>query len=151
MEVGDNRGCMGEPVRAPAPSGYLASYVAEVLSLGSSACPWKIYVEPGQRINVSLYDFSSWAVTQKHDMPLTTRACHIVGKIREGDREAEVRACVGYQRVRQVYASATEHIEIEIYKPISSRLGGYYLLKYEGNYFFMKYMLTLQKLNWKYR
>ena len=49
-------------------SGYIASVLtAETVSLetcGSAQCPWLIAVQPGQRINLTLYDYSPTTVTQ---------------------------------------------------------------------------------------
>lgn len=40
-------------------SGYLAGSVTHRTGLGSRRCPWVVQVPAGQRINVTLYDFSS--------------------------------------------------------------------------------------------
>lgn len=43
-------------------SGFIASIVTNetrnYTDCGSSRCPWSIKVEPGQRINLTLYDFT---------------------------------------------------------------------------------------------
>lgn len=43
------------------PDGFLASYFAQTIGQGRPGCPWSIVVEPGQRIQLSLIDFSSAA------------------------------------------------------------------------------------------
>ena len=40
------------------PSGYIASVATEQHGFGSSQCPWAIRAQPGQRINITLIDFS---------------------------------------------------------------------------------------------
>ncbi len=37
--------------------GYLANIVTEKKQFGSEKCPWVIQVQPGQTINLTLYDF----------------------------------------------------------------------------------------------
>ena len=37
--------------------GYIANVVTEGTGYGTSFCPWKIKLAPGQRINITLYDF----------------------------------------------------------------------------------------------
>jgi len=39
-------------------SGYLAGVWAAETGCGTVDAPWKVRVEPGQRINVTLYDFA---------------------------------------------------------------------------------------------
>ncbi|ELU10789.1 hypothetical protein CAPTEDRAFT_200225 [Capitella teleta] len=41
------------------PSGFIASSITRRSSLGSHRCPWSIQAAPGQRIQLSLLDFSS--------------------------------------------------------------------------------------------
>jgi len=46
------------PVVISDSSGYLASLTAAETGCGTSDAPWLIIVKPGQRINVTLFDFS---------------------------------------------------------------------------------------------
>jgi len=46
------------PIVVSDPSGYLASLTAAETGCGTSDAPWLIQVMPGQRINVTLFDFS---------------------------------------------------------------------------------------------
>jgi len=46
------------PIVVSDPSGYLASLTAAETGCGTSDAPWLIQVRPGQRINVTLFDFS---------------------------------------------------------------------------------------------
>ena len=39
--------------------GFISSVIAENLGVGSMMCPWKISLNPGQRINITLYDFAT--------------------------------------------------------------------------------------------
>ncbi len=40
------------------PSGYISSVVTTESGFGSEACPWVIRVDSGQRINITLLDFT---------------------------------------------------------------------------------------------
>ena len=46
-------------VDVTAPSGELSSYVTAETELGSTNCPWVIKAKPGQKINMTLMDFST--------------------------------------------------------------------------------------------
>ena len=37
--------------------GHISSLITEERGVGSVKCPWKISLNPGQRINITLYDF----------------------------------------------------------------------------------------------
>ena len=41
-----------------ATTGFIASSMSEIGGCGSNACPWKLNVPKGQRLNISLYDFT---------------------------------------------------------------------------------------------
>ena len=47
----------GEMYKARLPGGYLAKSVAMERGYGTEDCPWLIQGQPGQTINVTLYDF----------------------------------------------------------------------------------------------
>ena len=40
-----------------ASEGHISSLITEERGVGSVMCPWKISLNPGQRINITLYDF----------------------------------------------------------------------------------------------
>ncbi len=46
-----------KPVTLENPEGYIANVVTEDTGYGTSYCPWKIKVNKGQRINITLQDF----------------------------------------------------------------------------------------------
>lgn len=59
VETGDGS-CRDSPiaVNQGTSSGYLSNTVTDSTSQGSVGCPWVIVVDGGQRINVTLFDFS---------------------------------------------------------------------------------------------
>ena len=38
-------------------TGYISNAVSVINGIGSTSCPWVLQVLPGQRINLTLYDF----------------------------------------------------------------------------------------------
>ena len=46
------------PIVLSAPSGYISSSLTMLWSVGTSRCPWKIRVAPGQSINFTIYNFN---------------------------------------------------------------------------------------------
>ena len=49
-----------------APSGYIASTVSDMTGCGLADAPWVIEVRPGQKINITLFDFSQRHTAGKH-------------------------------------------------------------------------------------
>jgi len=41
------------------PFGYLSNYITELHSYGSLTCPWRIQLQRGERINITLIDFTT--------------------------------------------------------------------------------------------
>lgn len=109
------------------PSGYLSSSVASRTSVGSPSCPWRIRVDPGQRINVTLLNFVSvWTTSVSATETLATSGlgpaagsgksgelCYDVAVIRDGNAKRSVTACSSEARVHSVYVSAGSAIDVE--------------------------------------
>ena len=57
--------------------GYIASTTfAEGSQLGLIDCPWQIRVQPGQRVNITMYDFA----TEQHELTANRggpEICHV--------------------------------------------------------------------------
>jgi len=52
--------CHGDGhVTVTQPSGYLSNQIAESHGYGSLTCPWRIELPEGQRINITLLDFTA--------------------------------------------------------------------------------------------
>ena len=52
-------------IQVPGPHGYLSSAVTAETGCGTSYHPWVIEVDPTQRVNITLYDFSALAGNQR--------------------------------------------------------------------------------------
>ena len=100
-------------------------------------------VPDGQLINLTLYDFT---LPDQH--PQDSSLCNIYANVHEpGVSSPPVHVCGGEQRVKTLYISETNEVEIEVIttpSTASSSTGtqpAYFMLKYEG-----KTLKTLQTL-----
>ncbi len=58
VEIGPEHQCHTyEPVITQASTGFISNAVAENTGYGAAFCPWKIRVQKGQQINMTLHDF----------------------------------------------------------------------------------------------
>ena len=130
MLSGDGRRCRAsEPHILSAPSGLLSSVLTEETGLGSADCPWMIKAQPGQRINITLFDF---ATTQ-----LNGEVCHAYAILRETDPTRSITVCGSTMRERNVYTSVSDTVDVRVLRsPTNSKMskGKYFLLKYDCEY-----------------
>lgn len=126
-------------VQVTSPSGYLASTTTAETQVGSSLCPWHIRAQPGQRISLQLLDFALWtdsptdrSAKTPRNPPETSGICHIYASIRESTSVGSITVCGGDERIRTIYTSETEAIEIEMANMQLARTPSYFVLKYQG-------------------
>ena len=120
-------------------AGYIASVItAETQSsssCGSSKCPWKIEVESGQTINVTLFDF---ALEQRASSSsssvgyVSAENCFRYAVIKEAPSHRSFPVCGGHGRKQFVYSSVTNVIEIHVVSPEVFSQKGQFLIYYEG-------------------
>ena len=117
-------------------TGYLSSLVASQLGCGSKECPWVLHAQPGQRINITLYDFaiatrnsSSHNIRHRPGYPLY---CHEYAVVKENNVPRSATICGGDQRVRIAYVSSTHKLEVNLVTRKPGRNLDYFLLKFEG-------------------
>lgn len=123
-------------------AGYIASVITSETqsstSCGSSKCPWKIEVESGQTINLTLYDFalrqraaggssSSGGVGY-----VSAENCFRYAVIKESPSHRSFPVCGGHGRTQFVYSSVTNVIEIHVVSPEVFSQKGQFLIYYEG-------------------
>ena len=53
----DDLQCNG-PKTVAGPEGYIANALTDSLRLGTQDCPWRVEVQRGQKINITLLDFT---------------------------------------------------------------------------------------------
>ena len=115
--------------------GYISSYVSQQTGCGSKDIPWILKVGAGQRLNITLIDFTGNQLT-KQPMPLE-HTCIIYASIRDGSGPAKLPVCGGTGRkMTPVFESRSNSVEIGInaVKQQNVKNYGQFLLKYVGEY-----------------
>lgn len=116
-----------------ATSGYLASVLTEETQAGSIHCPWVIKAKPGQRINITMYDFAVAESTPS--LSSFIDPCSVVyATLKEPDitSTATHRLCNSEKRVSHAYESFTDNVEVRIFTEEASPKRKYFLLYYQG-------------------
>ena len=113
--------------------GYLASFTSfdsiesnEKKQCGTVTCPWKIEVMVGQTIKITLYDFTI-AKTNFSDSN-----CFRLAVIKEKPYDMDTPVCGGKTRIKNVYQSVSNSIELYIMNHRGYSAFGRFFLKYEG-------------------
>ena len=117
--------------------GLLATHITEEYGWGGSACPWVLRVPPGQRINITLFNF---ARSGESDL-LTSdpSVCYELATIHEKDHPSKtILTCGTDKRQKNVYASETNRVEIRFVDRISLKNLGKFLVQHEGDYLLIK-------------
>jgi len=122
------------------PTGYIASVItAETQSsssCGSSKCPWKVEVESGQTINVTLLDFAleqrAAGASSSGVGYVSAENCFRYAVIKESPSHRSFPVCGGHGRSQFVYSSMTNVIEIHVVSPEVFSQKGQFLIYYEG-------------------
>jgi len=130
-------------------SGYLASYYAQTLGPGRPDCPWTIAVRPGQRIQLTLVDFSArYRLDPGHlpgDGPPASAAsagdpaelCYRYAEVSEGGGGVRARGrrytvCAEESREQVVYTSSSNVVHVQIADPVVADTAVNFLIKYTG-------------------
>ena len=112
--------------------GYIASWVTKQQEngCGSGACPWLIEAQAGQKINITLLDFSDKSkLTRNTWVPNT---CNRFGVIKEDAAPSDTPICKGQERERHLYTSVSHSVEIHVVSPEVLTQAGQFLLYYQG-------------------
>ena len=122
----------GQATRTLPGKGVIASITSQESGWGtsSSVCPWLIEVEPFQRINFTLIDFSISARLKNTEQAFGLSSCRPFGGIKDGqsgNSTPEI-MCGGKERERSIYLSRSNRVEVRFH----SNSTEYFLLKYEG-------------------
>ncbi len=112
----------------------MASSVTAESGCGSKEYPWIITVQPGQRINITLYDFSvekTYHVKRINDIgsfDVERNICQEYAVIHEIETEWNTMVCGGNTRVQHIYLSKSNALRIEV----TNSAHRHFMLKYEG-------------------
>ena len=117
--------------------GYISSVVTMETGCGTREKPWKVIVKPGQRINISLYDFGATSGVGENEVAVSrpVTQCRVYAVIRERTvhRIRNITVCGTMSRERNIYISLTNTIEIGLL--VSSpkeKESPFFLIRYEG-------------------
>lgn len=129
------------------PSGFLASRMAEIYSYGTSACPWVISVPPGQRLNLTLYNFARFTRPDMATgiMSPDPSVCYEIANIMDGPTRKNILTCGTDGRIKQVFISRTSSLEIRFVDRTVLRSLGQFLLHYKRKFVF----ITKKRNHWK--
>ena len=120
----------GQNIELEGPSGYLAS--SDILNHRYGGdCPWHITAPPGQRINITLYNFARYRLSDSTNHYLSDGACYELGDILERGGQSQRLTLCKKHRKTHVYTSQTNSVNIQV-KTDSALADYYFLLKYEG-------------------
>ena len=110
--------------------GLLATHITEEYGWGGSACPWVLRVPPGQRINITLFNF---ARSGESDL-LTSdpSVCYELASIHENRQNKNILTCGTDNRHKNVYVSEGNQVEIRFVDRQLLKNLGKFILQYEG-------------------
>lgn len=121
---------MGDPLQFTASEGWIPNNIQDSLScdVSSSHPPWLVQARPGQRINLTLYDFT---VDESRESAHAHRAtCKVYFTVKEEGRNTQT-PCGGRQRNVHVYYSNRNEVEIRMIPGQQQR--GRYIIHYKSN------------------
>ena len=117
-------------------SGYISSHVTTETGCGSVDKPWQLKVGSGQRINITLFDFS-FATSGRNSAGDQTHVCTVYAIVKETVSGGQTRTvCGGKYREANVYLSLTNSLEIRVIgkrqKDDDDNVS--FMLRYEGEW-----------------
>ncbi|ELU10134.1 hypothetical protein CAPTEDRAFT_187300 [Capitella teleta] len=97
-------------------SGFISRQVATETNCGTIDVPWVIRVLPGQKVNVTLFDFGTELLSPGPQ----TGVCLVYATIKESVGSNSKTICGGKARENHVYTSLTNQIDIRLIVPQKS-------------------------------
>jgi len=116
-------------------SSSTSSDVNSVSSCGSKSHPWRLEAAAGQRINISLLDFTDM------DRPRDRVTCRQYGYVLEKMNRRNVSVCGGggaHLRQSHVYMSDSNSVEIVLMQTADNQAN--FLIKSQGNITYLRYI-----------
>ena len=124
-------------------TGYLGSAASRMVGQsGTSSCPYRLQGKPGQRFNITLYNFASTSqLTADSSARKVSRVgpdvCHEIAVIQDG-RQAPKRSftvCSRQPRTIIGLVSQSHEVDIHFVSRSSEASGIQFLIKYEGTHY----------------
>ena len=108
---------------------------------GTSQCPWRIKVKPGQRVSIKLFNLGQWFTEEDSLKPSSGSIgrpgdiCYELAKAVEKNSEVRsITACTAGERESLVYTSDTNILSVYLIDRDMIQSVGPFLLKYEGKF-----------------
>ena len=128
--TGNQRQCQSQHyIKLNKSTGYIATVETEEHGFGSAECPWKIQVNPGQRINITLFNFARHQVITGSMRP---EVCYEIGEIKENSERKRITLCDAFGRKTSIYASKTNTVSLQFVSGPTLRSLGAFVFKYDG-------------------
>ena len=130
-------------VTLTSPSGYLSSTVASTSRVGTTKCPWHLLAKPGQKINITAFNFVNNPIggaTDDDDTGLRPQTdnnavCYQFATVTEGYSKRMLTVCSGEARSKSIYVSASNALTIEFMDRRSApQQSMQFLLEYRGKH-----------------
>ena len=124
--------------RVLATSGVLSGETAYHGPSGTAACPWSFGYPQGQRVRITLFDFTlrDMQIRSLTDGVSDSLTCAASLRVWETDDiTSTIELCDGSLRQRHVYTSLTNQVRLVIKYHKEAKDVPYFLLSYEGKYF----------------
>jgi len=139
---------VGQPITLRVQSGYLSSSVTTDTGRGAAGCPWRLTVDEGQRINLTLINFArvsmpaDWSQTPPGPAtsppdaaaarpPSRPKICYQLANLRERRYTRVLTECEGSPRRSHAFLSTSNVMEVDII--VAKVLKVHFLLHFEGN------------------
>lgn len=99
---------------------------------GGATCPWRIKAPPGQKVNLTLYDFSVWQYGENAGGTIGDAVCRRYAIISEEHGLREMPVCGGETRLRNIYLSDGNVVDIQLMHSTDQEEYIHFLIKYES-------------------
>ena len=135
-ELGTPEACRSNKhVAISSQMGYLSSMITEETGYGTSGCPWKIKVSPGQQVALTVFDFNHLSASTRGNYYVKDEYnswCPISIVIEDQGIKKDILLCSGGQRQSHIYTSVgneiTAHFVIRKMKDVHF----YFLVQFQG-------------------
>lgn len=126
-------------------TGFLSTELVEERGYGSLHCPWMIEALPGQRVNLTLYNFGTLTKgSPSTDVvrgssasygPSRPDVCFEVAVVTDGrEGKKSITVCGGDQRETAAFWTKSHTVRIEIPNPKLLKTIGAFVIKYKGKH-----------------
>ena len=133
VATGTSRTCQSKNrITLTGRTGIIPSVSADEHGYGTRSCPWVLQAAPGQRLNITLQDFGL-AVRMGSDGSrfASSLVCQRYAVLKEAQSKSST-VCGGEQRLKNIYISDTNTVQVEVIPSRAPRATTEFLLRYSG-------------------